>query len=61
MPIILVCSRSLPDAIGDYISMKSNDDVRMAFDVPGKPGQNDGAGRVGVVTLFVSARGMIGV
>jgi cell division control protein 24 len=41
------------DEDGDYISMNSDDDVQMAFDVSGEPGQNDSAGITGVVTLFV--------
>ncbi|CAZ83580.1 unnamed protein product [Tuber melanosporum] len=42
------------DEDGDYISMISNDDVLMAFDAPGEPGQNDNTGISGVVTLYVS-------
>jgi len=42
------------DEDGDYISMNSDDDVLMAFDAPGEPGQNDSAGISGVVTLYVS-------
>lgn len=43
------------DEDGDYISMNSDDDVLMAFDVSGEPGRNDGSGITGVVTLYVSA------
>ena len=43
------------DEDGDFILMNSDDDVQMAFDVSGAPGQNDSAGITGVVSLFVSA------
>lgn len=43
------------DEDGDYISMNSDDDVLMAFDVSGDPGRNDGSGITGVVTLYVTA------
>lgn len=43
------------DEDGDYISMNSDDDVLMAFDVSGEPGRNDGSGITGVVTLYVTA------
>ena len=39
------------DEDGDYISMDSDDDVKMAFDGLSEPGQNDSAG---VLTLSVS-------
>ncbi len=41
------------DEDGDFISMNSDDDVQMAFDASCEPGQNDGAGTCGAVTLFV--------
>lgn len=43
------------DEDGDYISMNSDDDVQMAFDVSGEPGKNDSSGITGVVTLYVSS------
>ncbi|KAH8149360.1 uncharacterized protein LAJ45_06439 [Morchella importuna] len=43
------------DEDGDFISMNSDDDVQMAFDVSGDPGKDGSAGITGVVTLYVSA------
>ncbi|KAF8244253.1 hypothetical protein K440DRAFT_559152 [Wilcoxina mikolae CBS 423.85] len=41
------------DEDGDFISMNSDDDVQMAFDVGCEGAINDTAGTCGVVTLFV--------
>lgn len=43
------------DEDGDFISMNSDDDVQMAFDVSGDPGKDGSSGITGVVTLYVSA------
>lgn len=41
------------DEDGDYISMNSDDDVQMAFDVACDPAQKDSTGTCGAITLYV--------
>lgn len=43
------------DEDGDFISMHSDDDVQMAFDVSCEAGSSDGNGTCGAITLYVTA------